>query len=71
MQRLEQKSALTSCRTGVQAQPRPQGSSLFFDKDCVLVFYRVVLGVRLPKMSRATAHTVSAVVVPVVPAVAV
>ena len=31
----------------------------------------VVLGVRLPKMSRATAHTVSAVVVPVVPAVAV
>ena len=31
----------------------------------------VVLGVRLPKMSRANAHTVSAVVVPVVPAVAV
>ena len=32
---------------------------------------RVVLGVRLPKMSRATAHTVSTVVVPMVPAGAV
>ena len=31
----------------------------------------VVLGVRLPKMSRATAHTVSTVVVPMVPAGAV
>ena len=31
----------------------------------------VVLGVRLPKMSRATAHTISTVVVPMVPAGAV
>ena len=38
---------------------------------CTCVFYGVVLGARLPKMSRATAHTISTVVVPMEPAGAV